>query len=461
MVTERRAAASLLRGLHRKGLPCIEIPPTQISVLRSPSDFYAELLAGAAAAQRRIALASLYVGDGARERELVCALQNAPAQTDIHLLLDGSRMQRGGGLALLAPLARRAGARVSLFRPPSLVSHSWRAALPPLANEVLGVQHAKACVFDDTVVLTGANLSAEYFERRQDRYVVIRDAPALADVVCGVLAAVGARSTAYDPDGAAATVEHLGGADQKTLWPPPPADGVGEAQALASAVNAVVRAAADAHPPPAAGAAPPGGCWVLPAVQCAPAGLTTDADATEWLLRRNTKLPLALSSPYLNPPPAYERAMLAAARGGGAVELACAAPQASGFWGAGGVRALVPQVYSHLEQQLARRAAALGAALRVRRYQRPGWTYHAKGLWLGAPPLLSVVGSSNFGERSVRRDLELSFTLVTTDASLSAELQAELDALRDHAVDADADDATEHTPSLAARAAAAAFRTFF
>ena len=49
----------------------------------------------------------------------------------------------------------------------------------------------------------------------------------------------------------------------------------------------------------------------------------------------------------------------------------------------------------------------------MRRYQRPGWTYHAKGLWLGAPPLLSVVGSSNFGERSVRRDLELSFTLVT------------------------------------------------
>ena len=33
---------------------------------------------------------------------------------------------------------------------------------------------------------------------------------------------------------------------------------------------------------------------VLPAVQCAPAGLTADADATEWLLRRNTKLPLAL-----------------------------------------------------------------------------------------------------------------------------------------------------------------------
>ena len=31
----------------------------------------------------------------------------------------------------------------------------------------------KAAVFDDTVLLTGANLSAEYFEARQDRALVI------------------------------------------------------------------------------------------------------------------------------------------------------------------------------------------------------------------------------------------------------------------------------------------------
>ena len=34
---------------------------------------------------------------------------------------------------------------------------------------------AKACVFDDATLLTGANLSEEYFRSRQDRYVVVRD----------------------------------------------------------------------------------------------------------------------------------------------------------------------------------------------------------------------------------------------------------------------------------------------
>ena len=338
------------------------------------------------------------------------------------------------------------------------------------------MQHAKACVFDDTVVLTGANLSAEYFERRQDRYVVIRDAPALADVVCGVLAAVGARSTAYDLDGVAATKEHLGGAERKPLWPPPPADGVGEAQALASVVNAVVRAAADAHPPPAAGAAPPGGCWVLPAVQCAPAGLTTDADATEWLLRRNTKLPLALSPAYLNPPAAYEAAMLAAcARGGAAVERAApprSAPQASGSRRAPAACVRSCRRSTHTSSSSSRAAPPRSAPRsECAATNGPGWI----------PKVDTTPRGGQCGRGSARRRCSVWWRLVQLwralgaprpralaharhhrRTPLSAELQAELDALRDHAVDADADDATEHDAALRSRrAAAAAFRTFF
>ena len=44
-----------------------------------------------------------------------------------------------------------------------------------MIGEILGVYHAKACVFDDATLLTGANLSEEYFRSRQDRYVVVRD----------------------------------------------------------------------------------------------------------------------------------------------------------------------------------------------------------------------------------------------------------------------------------------------
>ena len=47
--------------------------------------------------------------------------------------------------------------------------------LPPFLREVFGVQHVKAAVFDDAVLLTGANLSRDYFTTRQDRYLLVED----------------------------------------------------------------------------------------------------------------------------------------------------------------------------------------------------------------------------------------------------------------------------------------------
>jgi phosphatidylserine/phosphatidylglycerophosphate/cardiolipin synthase-like enzyme len=45
-------------------------------------------------------------------------------------------------------------------------------------------------------------------------------------------------------------------------------------------------------------------------------------------------------------------------------------------------------------------------------FQRNGWTYHAKGLWFSDKRqglIGSYIGSSNFGERSWKRDFELGF----------------------------------------------------
>ncbi len=39
----------------------------------------------------------------------------------------------------------------------------------------------KYYVFDDQVILSGANLSASYFTDRMDRWVVLDNVPALAD----------------------------------------------------------------------------------------------------------------------------------------------------------------------------------------------------------------------------------------------------------------------------------------
>ena len=118
--------------------------------------------------------------------------------------------------------------------------------------------------------------------------------------------------------------------------------------------------------------------------------------------------------------------------------------------------------------------------LRRLHYCRPGWTYHAKGVWLWADadgrsgasssdvsstaeaaasrgPLLSVVGSSNLSVRSTTRDVELSACLVCTDGAVRSQLQDEQARLvaRARAV---GDGAPSAPPSILARCLAVLLR---
>ncbi len=60
--------------------------------------------------------------------------------------------------------------------------------------EIFGVFHTKIYIFDDTVILTGANLSQQYFENRKDRYVILNKAKKFAnflDDYLGIFADLG------------------------------------------------------------------------------------------------------------------------------------------------------------------------------------------------------------------------------------------------------------------------------
>lgn len=62
-------------------------------------------------------------------------------------------------------------------------------------------------------------------------------------------------------------------------------------------------------------------------------------------------------------------------------------------------------------------------------YSRPGGTFHAKGLWYYLSrsdlPLVSLIGSPNFGHRSVYRDLETQMYIVTENQTLRRQLHDE------------------------------------
>ena len=97
----------------------------------------------------------------------------------------GTRIHSKSGessLSLLKPLKVdnfKRNVRVGFFHMPDTGFFQGKYFDSPL-REIFGVHHIKAHVFDNNVLITGANLSEDYFSDRQDRCIVIQDCEPLA-----------------------------------------------------------------------------------------------------------------------------------------------------------------------------------------------------------------------------------------------------------------------------------------
>ena len=391
----------------------------------------------------------------------------------------------GADGALLPDLASRV--RVGLTLMPQLRG-LWGALLPPRLREGAGVWHVKAYVFDNhTVVLSGANLSSDYFTTRQDRYVVVSSAGGaggaegaegvarLAEYLHECVGAVSRLPGGHTllPDGrvvAEGGVEkggRGGGVNAVGSAPPslPPISytPLPRASPLNAAFAEQLRAsltAWSAGPSLVPDAAiPPGSVLIQPRWQLGLLGVRADEAALLALLKSLPPSPLAtlhLATGYFNlprvlqaaliapPPPPTPPKSIAATASGTAIHVLTASPSANGFLGAAGVAGAIPLAYSQLEKRFYEAAHASGrlmvdpegapeaSGIALHEYSRKGWTFHAKGLWLlhsGSHRCTTVVGSSNYGERSFSRDLELQLEFTSTDKGLRERLSGERDAL--------------------------------
>ncbi|PAA86461.1 hypothetical protein BOX15_Mlig002985g1, partial [Macrostomum lignano] len=426
-------------------LPAFRVKAANISILHEPLQFYNALIRGIAGARRRIVLASLYLGCGAHERRLVqsmvSALDAAGSPTRqrplrVRVLLDAARGTRGSPLnsstAMLRPLcaaaerrchgnvwSNRADVRVSFYRCPSLLA----ALLPERINEVVGLQHMKIYLFDDSVILSGANLSRDYFTDRQDRYLLIRDAPRLCDFLEKLVDCVSDASEQLGSDGCLS----------QPARPP--------GQWLGDRVNRLIAEFATSQD-----CSGESDSTVYAMVQMGPMGVCDDAYATQRLLHQLPQLrqagqhQLHLASGYFNLTDDFTEALLTAPQ---QLRVLCASPAANSFYKSTGPSYFIPAAYSQLERQflaaaakLRRPAAEAAQPSLLAEYARPGWTFHAKGLWLGDRAGqrvgLTLVGSSNFGYRTRLRDLEVQFGLATDCDRLAARLAEERDGLFQH-----------------------------
>ncbi|CAM41632.1 putative phosphatidylglycerophosphate synthase [Leishmania braziliensis MHOM/BR/75/M2904] len=443
--------------------------------------------------------------------------------------------------------AASTGVRVRLFlyQNPS----RWNRLFAPLgrAKEALGVQHTKIFVFDQRhTILTGANLSDDYFATRMDRYMIVEDNTLVArwftrlvntvnrvshPVVCrkefaeqlpGGGAAHGSRTpnkgcglwhashaaSSFSGEAAAAVsssapaplpspvawmVERVSRA-VSPLWTSVVPQREGSPTLHRKSDLVILSNALKIDPSADTGrfcartnsllhdfatwaqrmCAAENVDWsyydtfLFPTVQVGRAGVYHDSAIVKQLLRLSTaEEHIFLTSPYLNMYASFVDELL---HGTSYVDCITASVQTNGWNGQAGMAGRIPLFYLQLERSFYYLMKAYNCLRRVhiREFSVKGLTFHAKGLWfvgrrcqsaavttLGkdgeddarqhhdshgadaaatdpcapesiAAPYLVAYGSTNYGYRSVHKDVEAEAFVLTTNDTLRETLRQEL-----------------------------------
>uniref|UniRef100_A0A914V7U8 CDP-diacylglycerol--glycerol-3-phosphate 3-phosphatidyltransferase n=1 Tax=Plectus sambesii TaxID=2011161 RepID=A0A914V7U8_9BILA len=423
--------------------PRISVPSSNIQVLNYPNDFYSMIKKLMWTSHKRITLAALYVEQGELEEELVSTLRNTLATADerfqVRILLDALRGSRGGeksSTALLQDLVDEYSGndrfQVHLYHTPDLRG-IMKKVLPERFDESIGVQHMKLYIFDDTLLISGANLSESYFTNRQDRYVVINDCPLLADFYANIVEAVARSCFTLEKGGK--TVLH----EQCHVHPY-----LGDHDAYCKMIRERVNGVVDTFKENLADTPNTDSETVIyPLVQMAPIGIDIEDRVLHRFFASNfDDMPNAsvyLATGYFNLTSDYSSVIVD--RGSYNLTVVSASPLANDFYACDGFTGDVPALYTHSSRKFYDQIAKKGRSDNINMYEyaREGWTFHAKGLWWDSDPAdpdaicATFVGSSNYGYRSAYRDIEAQVVIVTRNAKLREQLTLERGKLFQHA----------------------------
>ncbi|KAG7209752.1 hypothetical protein KM043_011376 [Ampulex compressa] len=411
--------------------PGFAVDGSKIRIIYEPKDFYFTLVQKCKNAKKRITFASLYLGTGQMESELVKVIKesihNSKGGVKVIFLLDymrGSRGQQNSRKMLEPLLAGKHGdsCQIFLYHTPKLRG-LLKKLIPDRFNEVIGLQHMKLYMIDNDLIISGANLSNDYFTNRQDRYFVIEDCKELCDFYNELVSRVGKFSFLLKADGTTILSSEIN---------PHPFMGPRKefidraAQSVQTLFQKKLEKQTELNKKKLADA----DTWIFPLVQMGQLNINHDSQVTLKLLQSAPPgTILRLATGYFNLTSEYTSAVLKQCRA--ICHLLTAHPTANGFFNATGVASRIPTAYTKIEESFFKLCNKLGQQKRVFlwEYVKPGWTYHAKGLWYSLPdqqkPSLTLIGSPNFGYRSVNRDLETQIAIVTRNETLQNALEEE------------------------------------
>ncbi|KAK6391983.1 hypothetical protein LTR65_004107 [Meristemomyces frigidus] len=438
--------------------PRFDVSADSIEIIRSPTEFYETLKAKISKAQRRVYLSTLYIGK--TEHELIDTIRKAlksNPELKVSILTDalrGTREAPGPSCAsLLASLIRDFGperVEVRMYHTPNLTGIR-KAILPKRINEGWGLQHMKLYGVDDEIIMSGANLSDDYFTNRQDRYHVFKSMD-ITDYFYRVYRTTCDLSYRVLPSDQEASGFVLDWPSQN-VQPAPLSDPKGYIASATKVLQPLVTSF-----PKAAVSEKHGDTHVYPLLQLTPLlkpDTSTELPALTGILRKLGTPEFAgskwmFTAGYFNMT-AEVRQLLLASKPASATVVA-ASPWANGFYGSKGVSGLLPAAYTHLSRRFLDAVAQAGLSNRiaVKEWRKGtvntpgGWTYHAKGIWITLPgqqnPSISLVGSSNYTKRSYSLDLEANTMIVTSNPDLQRRLGEEEKWLQQYATTVTRDD---------------------
>ncbi|KAL8913442.1 MAG: hypothetical protein Q9171_001735 [Xanthocarpia ochracea] len=447
--------------------PRIDINPDQIEVLEGPKEFYETIKQKIRNANTRIYLSTLYIGK--TEHELVSTIHQALSKSPklkVSILTDALRGTREDPepscASLLASLVVDFPDQVEIrmYHTPNLTGLRKRF-IPKRINEGWGLQHIKLYGIDDEVILSGANLSSDYFTNRQDRYHVF-SSKRVTDYFARIHQAVCSISFLLQAGNSTSYVSHNLTWPSTNPAPSPLSDPKGYIRDATSLLLPLTSPSASPRPsspssPASSALQKTGGTTTtttLYPLLSHPQTLNTQLPA---LTTRHSSLSLqsyTITPRYINPHPHITSSLLTASsssKGGAAAHgtILTASPFANGFYNSPGISGLLPPAYSHLSLRFLQRVRLAHANITLREWQRGvvgeehGWTYHAKGIWTYfsrsseggtreiVGPAATVIGSSNYTSRSYGLDLEIGALVVTDDEVLMGKWRREEEGLRE------------------------------
>ena len=464
---------------------------------KTPTQFHSLLCHKIRHAQNRVVLASLYVGPAAStvreqpgvpgikcwcpERELLDSLQEAACKEEVQVrvLLDKHRALRpvplpksitnnqeknnnattSSAQAVHAALnygadksrakeGRDASNKNNLYLCSVLSPPLLQQLLPNPLNEVAGVFHLKAYIVDDTLILSGANLSREYFVDRHDRYLhLVEGGGGLVDAYADIVQALCDHADVYHHDSTSTedkrTVvnrrktsrEDLQTALTEIMTTTTSNEDSNAGYFCSSTGNdPIVAVAVPTFQAPkyffhTATTFPFDTQIIFSLLETAASEAAVSANQNKQKSDSTAKLNVRLSSAYLNPTNSMLQVLTQImATTTVTLEFLTAGRISHGFApkkkkaGDKG-KDWIPTVFEEVAQRAHQRLvmskeSSVGqqqsngkkdsevdeAVVKLRYYNRPGWTFHAKGLWLVEQHETAVHGTKRKIEEPVKGD---------------------------------------------------------